>query len=74
VSGGEVIYDERRRQRSALMRAMRRVPTPRRSYPAVSTAFCGRGARLALPKTPERAILRPTTTANPENVGIQLLR
>jgi hypothetical protein len=30
---------------------------------------CGRGARLPLPKTPERAILRPTTTGNPGNVG-----
>jgi hypothetical protein len=28
---------------------------------AVSTASCGRGARLSLPKTPDRAILRPTT-------------
>jgi hypothetical protein len=35
VSGGEVICDERRRQRSALMRAKRRVPAPRRSHPAV---------------------------------------
>ena len=61
VSGGEVIRDERRRQRSALMRAERRVPAPRRSHPAVSTASCGRGARLPLPKTPERAILRPTS-------------
>jgi hypothetical protein len=25
--------------------------------------------RLPLPKTPERAILRPTTTGNPGNVG-----
>jgi hypothetical protein len=41
------------------MRQKRRVPAPRRSYPAVSTASCGRGARLPLPKTPERAILRP---------------
>jgi nitroimidazol reductase NimA-like FMN-containing flavoprotein (pyridoxamine 5'-phosphate oxidase superfamily) len=32
-------------------------------------ASCGRGARLPLPKTPERAILRPTTTGNPGNVG-----
>jgi hypothetical protein len=51
------------------MRAKRRVPAPRRSHPAVSTASCGRGARLPLPKTPERAILRPTTTGNPGNVG-----
>ena len=56
------------------MRAMRRVPTPRHSYPAVSTAFCGRGARLPLPKTTERAILRPTTTGNPGNVGSILRR
>jgi len=32
-------------------------------------AICGRGARLPLPKTPERAILRPTTIGNPGNVG-----
>jgi hypothetical protein len=51
------------------MRTERRVPVPRRSHPAVSTASCGRGARLPLPKTPERAILRPTTTGNPGNVG-----
>jgi hypothetical protein len=44
------------------MRAKRRVPAPRRSHPADSTAFCRRGARLQLPKTPERAMLRPTTT------------
>jgi hypothetical protein len=55
------------------MRAMRRVPTPRRSYPAVSTAFCGRGARLPLPKTTERTVLRPTTTGNPGNVGLSCL-
>jgi hypothetical protein len=54
------------------MRAERRVPVPRRSHPAVSTASCGRGARLPLPKTPERAILRPTTTGNPGNVGLEL--
>jgi hypothetical protein len=41
------------------MRAKRRVPAPRRSHPAVSTASGGRGACLPLPKTPERAILRP---------------
>ena len=41
------------------MRPKRRVPAPRRSHPAVWTAICGRGARLPLPKTPERAILRP---------------
>ena len=51
------------------MRAKRRVPAPRRSHPAVSTASCGRGARLPLPKTPEPAILRSTTTGNPVNVG-----
>ena len=39
--------------------------SPRRSHPGVSTASCGRGARLPLPETPERAILRPTTTWNP---------
>jgi hypothetical protein len=69
VSGGEVICDERRQRRSALRRAKRRVPTPRRSHLAVWTAICGRGARLPLPKTPERAILRPTTTGNPGNFG-----
>ena len=36
---------------------------------AVSTASRGRHARLPLPKTPERAILRRTTTGNPGNVG-----
>jgi hypothetical protein len=55
------------------MRAKRRVPAPRRSHPAVWTAICGRGARLPLPKTPERAILRPTTTGNPGNVGSVLI-
>ena len=53
------------------MRAERRVPAPRRSHQAVSTASCGRGARLPLPKTPERAFLRPTTTGNPGNVGLR---
>ena len=51
------------------MRAKRRVPAPWRSHPAVSTTACGCGARLPLPKTPERAILRSTTTGNPGNVG-----
>jgi hypothetical protein len=51
------------------MRAKRRVPAPQRSHPAVSTASCGRDARLPLPKRPERAILRPTTTGDPGNVG-----
>jgi Transposase DDE domain group 1 len=69
LSGGEVICDERRRPKSALMRANRPVPAPRRSHLAVSTASCRRRARLPLPKTPERAILRPTITGNPGNVG-----
>jgi hypothetical protein len=41
---------------------------PRRSHSPVSTASCGRGARLPLPKTPERVILRPTTTGKSANV------
>jgi hypothetical protein len=49
------------------MRAKRRVPAPRRIHPAASTAFFGRDA-FTLPKTPERAILHPTTTGNPGNV------
>lgn len=61
VSGGEVICDERQRHRGALMRPKGRVPAPRCSNPAVWTVICGRGARLPLLKTPERAILRPAT-------------
>jgi hypothetical protein len=52
--------------------AKRRVPAPQRSHPAVSTASCGRDARLPLPKTPEWAIPRLTTTGNPGNVGLDL--
>jgi len=46
-----------------------RVPPPRRSHPAVSTAFCRRSVRLQLPQDAERAMLRTTTTGNPGNVG-----
>jgi hypothetical protein len=45
------------------------ISAPLRSNPAVSTASCGRGAPLPLPKTLEQAILRPTTTGYPRNVG-----
>jgi hypothetical protein len=54
---------------TASIRAKRRVSAPQRSHPAISTASCGRDASLPLPTVPERAILRPTTTGNPGNVG-----
>jgi len=52
------------------MRAKRRVPAPWRGHPAVSTASCGCGARLPLPKMSGPASLRSTTTGNLGNVGL----
>jgi hypothetical protein len=37
--------------------------------PGYFDRLCGRDASLPLPTVPERAILRPTTTGNPGNVG-----
>jgi hypothetical protein len=59
VSGGEVICDERRRQRSALMRAKRRVPAPRRSHPAVSTASLDAALVYRCPRRTNRRSCAP---------------
>ncbi len=68
MSGGEVTCDERRRQRSALMQQATSFSASAQS-PGYFDRLCGRDASLPLPTVPERAILRPTTTGNPGNVG-----
>jgi len=57
-------------QRCASMQAKLRVLAPRRSQLIGSTSL-GTRVRFTLPATGEAAILGPTTTPNPGNVGLR---
>jgi hypothetical protein len=66
--------NKRRQQRCASMQAKLRVSTSRHSQLIGSTLAAHAVRDLPLPKTGEGAILGPTTTPNPGNVGSRRVR